>query len=352
MVLGCLAKAGLKEENVTKFQTGGPDGDLGSNEILLSKDKTVAIVDGSGVAYDPKGLDREELSRLAKSRQMIGSFSKSKLGPGGFVVLIAEKDVRLPNGEVVENGRTFRDTFHLHPLAQADFFVPCGGRPEAVNLSNVDKLFDERGKPKFKYVIEGANLFLTQDARMVLEKAGVVLYKDASANKGGVTSSSMEVLAALSMDDAEFHQHMMVPGTEYPPKSYPPFYKKYVEEIQSKIVHNAALEFECIWLEHERSAKPRCLLTDEVSEKINQLNHSIQRSALWDNLALRKRVLAEAIPKSLQELLGLDKIMERVPPNYQKAIFGAFLASTFVYKNGISGGNEFKFFEFMAHYTK
>lgn len=34
-------------------QTGGPDGDLGSNEIKISKDKTIAIVDGSGVLYDP-----------------------------------------------------------------------------------------------------------------------------------------------------------------------------------------------------------------------------------------------------------------------------------------------------------
>ncbi len=44
-----------------------------------------------------------------------------------------------------------------------------------------------------RYVVEGANLFLTQDARLQLEKAGVILYKDASANKGGVTSSSLEV---------------------------------------------------------------------------------------------------------------------------------------------------------------
>jgi hypothetical protein len=36
---------------VTKFQTGGPDGDLGSNEILVSKDRTIAIVDGSGVVW-------------------------------------------------------------------------------------------------------------------------------------------------------------------------------------------------------------------------------------------------------------------------------------------------------------
>ena len=45
-------------------------------------------------------------------------------------------------------------------------------------------MFDEEGKPKFKYIVEGANLFFTQDARLQLEKAGVILFKDASANKG------------------------------------------------------------------------------------------------------------------------------------------------------------------------
>lgn len=55
-VLCLLEKLGIKEEDITKFQTGGPDGDLGSNEILISKDKTTAIVDGSGSIYDPQGL--------------------------------------------------------------------------------------------------------------------------------------------------------------------------------------------------------------------------------------------------------------------------------------------------------
>lgn len=36
-VAGTLRKLGLKEENVTKVMTGGPDGDLGSNEILISR---------------------------------------------------------------------------------------------------------------------------------------------------------------------------------------------------------------------------------------------------------------------------------------------------------------------------
>ena len=38
--------------------TGGPDGDLGSNEILMSKEKIIAIIDGSGVLCDPEGINR------------------------------------------------------------------------------------------------------------------------------------------------------------------------------------------------------------------------------------------------------------------------------------------------------
>jgi hypothetical protein len=40
-----------------------PDGDLGSNEILLANERTIGVVDGSGVLYDPEGLDAEELRR-------------------------------------------------------------------------------------------------------------------------------------------------------------------------------------------------------------------------------------------------------------------------------------------------
>lgn len=42
-VIGLYRKFGLIEDQITKFQTGGPDGDLGSNEIKISKDKTIGI---------------------------------------------------------------------------------------------------------------------------------------------------------------------------------------------------------------------------------------------------------------------------------------------------------------------
>jgi len=345
-VLGCLRKMGLEESEVTKVQTGGPDGDLGSNEITISKDKTKAIVDGSGVLYDPAGLDRPELERLATERQMISEFDESKLGEGGFRVLVGETDVTLPNGEVVESGMKFRNDFHLHPLATADVFVPCGGRPESVNLSNVEQLFFEDGTPKFKIICEGANLFFTNDARMVLEEAGVVLFKDASTNKGGVTSSSKEVLAALALEDEMFAKHMCVTDPANPPQ----FYQEYVQEIQDTVEHLADLEFECIWKEKLKTGRQCYVLTEQVSEKINELNDFVRESdTLWDNVAIRKAVMRQAFPQTLQKLVGLDTLLDKVPESYTRAIFAAFLSSQYVYKHGISA-NEFSFFEFMQPY--
>ena len=65
---------------------------------------------------------------------------------------------------------------------------------------------------RFKYIVEGANLFISENARGLLEDAGIILFKDASANKGGVTSSSFEVMACLGLgvDDKSFTENMTI----------------------------------------------------------------------------------------------------------------------------------------------
>ena len=265
-VLGIQRKLNLDPSQIRKLQTGGPDGDLGSNEILNSNEKYVAIVDGSGVLVDPQGLDRDELIRLAKARIMINNFDTSKLSPEGYRVLVDDTNIRLPNGALIYNGTTFRNTYHLLGGDHYDLFVPCGGRPESIDLTTVNKLIVD-GKSTIPYLVEGANLFITQDAKLRLEKAGCVLYKDASCNKGGVTSSSLEVLASLSFDDEGFTEHMCVreDGT------VPQFYNDYVKEVQAIIRNNARLEFEAIWREHEATGQPRSILSDTLSIAITKL---------------------------------------------------------------------------------
>jgi glutamate dehydrogenase len=343
-VLEILNKLGLKEKSITKVMTGGPDGDLGSNEILISKDKILAIIDGSGVLYDPKGINREELIRLAKKRQMIEQFRTSLLSPKGFRVTLKEKDVALPHGEKVISGLEFRNTFHLHPKFQADLFVPCGGRPASININNWTKLLDKKGNPRFKCIVEGANLFITQDARLRLEEHGVILYKDASANKGGVTSSSMEVFASLALSDQEYTDLMCVHNNRIPA-----FRKKYVQEILELIRENARLEFDIIWKENERKGIPRSVLSDLISEKINSITDAVFSSALFENEALFQSVVECCCPAVLIEHVGFKTILQRVPKAYLKAVFASRLASRYVYENGLDA-NEIHFYNFVQQY--
>lgn len=149
-----------------------------------------SIIDGSGVIHDPAGLDRAELIRLAKGRKMISNFDAAKLGPQGYRVLCDEASVTLPcerhfsrlpwricglrsdenpldaAGEVVTDCTEFRNVAHFR--YKADIFVPCGGRPEAINITNVSQLWDSEGRTKFKYIVEGANLFLTAGGTYLL----------------------------------------------------------------------------------------------------------------------------------------------------------------------------------------
>ncbi|RMZ84539.1 hypothetical protein DV737_g1185, partial [Chaetothyriales sp. CBS 132003] len=341
-VLGIYRKLNLDPATVRKFQTGGPDGDLGSNEILLSNEKYTAIVDGSGVLVDPHGLDRHELIRLAKKRAMVQEYDVGKLSPSGYRVLVDDNNITLKSGEKVHNGTTFRNTFHTREGQDYDIFVPCGGRPESIDLSTCNRLIVD-GKSTIPYIVEGANLFITQDAKLRLEKAGCILYKDASANKGGVTSSSLEVLASLSFDDDGFIQNMCVGADGV----VPAFYQAYVKEVQAIIQRNARLEFEAIWREHEATGTPRSILSDQLSLAITKLDEELQDfTELWDNQTLRLSVLREALPQTLQAKVAMDNILARVPDSYLRAIFGSYLASRFVYEYGATP-SQFAFFNFM-----
>lgn len=354
-VKGIYRKLNLDESKVRKLQTGGPDGDLGSNEILLGQEKYCAIVDGSGVLFDPEGINKEELVRLAKKRAMISQFDVSKLSSGGYRVLVDDNNIKLPSGELVNNGFTFRNLFHLRGGEHFDMFVPCGGRPESIDLTTVNKLIVD-GKSVIPYIVEGANLFITQDAKVRLEKSGCILYKDASANKGGVTSSSLEVLASLSFDEEGFVENMCIreDGT------VPEFYQQYVKQVQETIKLNASLEFEALWREHQQSGVARSALSDRLSIAITKLDEELQNTELWDNIELRRSVLEDALPNLLLQKIGLETILDRVsislhqsclyisncsqvPNNYLRAIFGSYLASRFVYEYGISA-SQFAFF--------
>lgn len=344
-VLGILKKLGIEEQGITKVQTGGPDGDLGSNEILISKDKTLCVIDGSGVLYDPDGIDRKELIRLAKKRLMVEQFDQTRLSKNGFLVHINDRNIKLPDGSEVENGLTFRNTFHLNPILKADLFIPCGGRPNSINIQNWKQLLDENGTPRFKYIVEGANLFLTQQARLALEEKGVIIFKDASANKGGVTSSSLEVLASLALTDEEYQQHLVVKNGKTPE-----FRKNYVNDVLNIVRENSRLEFEVLWKENKKLKTPLAILTDQLSDKINKVSDSIHRSDLCADSTLCRSVVEHHCPPTLVKMVGIDKVLKRVPQNYLRAIVASWLASHFIYEFGLAA-DEIDFHTFLKRFA-
>ncbi|AMD22304.1 HGL036Cp [Eremothecium sinecaudum] len=340
----------LTTTKMNKFQTGGPDGDLGSNEILLSTENEnyVAIVDGSGVLCDNRGINKEELRKLAHERKTISKFDRSKLSGSGFFVSVDETDVMLPNGTIVSNGTTFRNRFHMEIFKfvdHIDLFVPCGGRPASIDTNSLHYYIEKTGKCKIPYIVEGANLFISQPAKVALEKRGCILIKDASANKGGVTSSSMEVLASLALNDEDFlAKFVEVDGKRTP------LYEAYVEEIQEKIKRNAILEFERLWSLNQERKEPISELSNLLSQTINKLNDDLINSEeLWLNdLALRNYLLLnKIIPKLLVDVAGSKAVLENIPVQYLKALLSSYLSSTFVYKYGIDV-NIGKFLEFIG----
>ncbi|GMM33122.1 glutamate dehydrogenase (NAD(+)) [Saccharomycopsis crataegensis] len=346
------------EKVITKFQTGGPSGDLGSNEILLSKpaERYVAIVDGPACVGDPNGLDKSELVRLAKARLDISHYDTTKLSKDGYLIKVDDQDVKLPNGLTFANGVVFRNTFHLRLkdlFGHIDLFVPCGGRPASIDTNNVHTLIDEKtGQSIIPYIVEGANLFITQSAKIELENAGAILFKDASTNKGGVTSSSKEVMASLVLDDETFLSKMCIAqGAAEPPK----FYQDYVKEVQRIIQRNARLEFHALWKLREETGKPFSELSDELSFAINELADALAESdSLWaEDLSFRDAVLNDALPALLLNEVpgGVEGVVKRVPEAYMRRVFSTQVAGEYVYTKG-PGGNPAKFLEFISGLRK
>ena len=155
------------------------------------------------------------------------------------------------------------------------------------------------------------------------------MYPDASANKGGVTSSSLEVLVGLGLTDQEYISNMMfVDGKPTP------FYMNYVHDIQDIIGRNAEGEFEAIWREHMETSKPRSIISTDLSTTLNSISEDIENTNLYDQERLRNTVLGHVFPPTLVRQVGMDELIQRVPSSYLKSAFAAQVAASFVYAKG------------------
>lgn len=102
------------------------------------------------------------------------------------------------------------------------------------------------------------------------------MFKDASTNKGGVTSSSMEVLAALSVDEADLLKYFCVKNDGTIPK----LYEEYVNEIIKRVEENARLEFEYVYKQITEKGEYSNVATNKLSVVMNDLFDVINNSQL------------------------------------------------------------------------
>jgi len=294
--------------------TGGPDGDVAGNELkILHREygdnaKVVGIADGTGCAEDPDGLNWEELLRLVESDLPIDQFDPSKLKANGVVHKVdTEEGVKARN--------------NMHNRIQADAFIPAGGRPNSMNANNYKHFLNADGTPSAPLIVEGANLFVTEEARQMLyEDAGVVIVKDSSANKAGVITSSYEICAAMLLSEQEFTDNK----------------DQIVNEVLDKLHEYAKMEAELLFREYENVGGSLPDLSKVVSSTVNAttdaLTEALDSFSKEDKDKLLPLFRAH-LPKTMAEM-AFDKVHERVPAQYITNAIASCLASKLVYKEG------------------
>ncbi len=318
----CLSYLGLnpRQTDFTVKLTGGPDGDVAGNAIkILIREyrqhaKIVSIGDGFGCAFDPEGLDHDELIRLVREARSIVEFNPEKLSKAEGAFLRKADD---------DEGVALRND--LHNRVYADVFIPAGGRPATINIDNWEKYLDKTGKPSSRAIVEGANIFLTGDARLKLEEKGVIIMKDSSANKAGVICSSYEIIASLILTMDEFAE----------------IREQYIREVLAILRQKADLEANLLLREFDARNKqtPLSKLSLEISKEINDLSDIIQE-ALSEGLKdepehqIYEDLLLAYCPRSLSKKYA-DRITHEIPLRHRIALLSAHIASSIVYREGL-----------------
>ena len=318
---------------------GGPGGDVAGNmmKLLLAKKadssyvhpllKIVAITDGPAVIYDPEGIDREELGKLVLKANL-DSFDPAKLqGDGAYMLFSKEvnKKYRLverqkgKNFERKVDRNEYMSIFQNNLYNYADIFMPCGGRPSTLNINNyMDYLPD--GVPSSRAIVEGGNSFITPDARIKLQDAGIPIVKDASANKCGVITSSFEILSGLLLSEEEFRKEK----------------DAIVSEVLEKLANLAQGEAEWLFTAHNETGKYLTDLTEELSSTINSKNFAIAEYFTQNPDKLDNRIILAHLPRTLATKYA-DRI-DRLPAEYRVVIASVELATRIIY--GLGGSLE------------
>jgi len=322
--------------------TGGPSGDVAGNAMRRLIDnhpmaRIVSVVDGPGILYDPRGVDRSELRRLTL-KEDITAFVPEKLNPGGFLVhkhhrrqenlrILHRMLIRTKVG--VEERWITSDEFQRHVqklifALECDLFLPCGGRPETIDDQNWSWMLDKQGKPSVKLIVEGANSFLTPKARLELQDKGVTILRDATANKCGVIASSYEIIANLLLSDREFGAHK----------------EQYVKDVLS-ILNRRATEETILIFKRWRSSNGRRRFTEismDISHEINKeyadLFRLFQDRPELIERPLYRKVMLNHLPAIIASRRNFRSRLAKLPLKIKCAILASEIASMITYRGG------------------
>lgn len=322
----------LYRSHFSLTMTGGPDGDVASNIIKILYNSCrkyahfLAIKDKSGIAYDPEGLDIEELYRLAHLGLPIEYFRSESLSDRGWIVSIENgahffRSKSQDKKSGTEYGQLYLDYIFT---IQADLFLPAGGRPGTLSSQNIHSFFQKNQAPSTPLIIEGANLFITQDARDVLEKKAVFIVKDSSANKGGVISSSYEVLCGLILSEKEFMDHKSQIVTQI------------IDVIHESCLLEAKLLFSLI---DNGMTKNLVASSMEISRKMLNFRYTIALLLQeWDPRNSKNQeadpflVILKAYLLPFLRDEYFDRVVKKLPLFHQRASVAAFLSSQYFYR--------------------
>jgi len=299
--------------------TGGPDGDVAGNLMrILFRDyganvRIVGVADGSGCAEDPAGLPQSELMRLFEAALPIAALDATKLGPEGLLhTLDTEEGVMRRNS--------------MHSRVKADVFVPAGGRPNTIHKGNWREFLDPvTGEPSSPLVVEGANIFITPEARQALHEHGRVrIVKDSSANKCGVITSSFEICASMLLEEREF---LAIKA-------------ELVSDVLQRLRELARLEAELLFREYNNHAGSLPHVSERISRAINRAKEAIGASLAGMQRGdetyrlLMPLFLEKHLPRKLVEVAG-DRVDSRIPLDYVRNAFASCLASRLLYREGV-----------------
>ncbi len=332
-----------KEEELNLMITGGPDGDLGANEIQCYKGNICLVIDGGSILFDPLGLDKKELMKIAfmrnsSPRANSTTFPLEKLSAEGFMVPLSAKNISLPDGTFIEDGALFHRTFITNVknrkyIRQANIqaFIPCGGFKDTVNQRNVKKFIEIFHELKF--VVEGANVFFDDVARRYIATAtDIKQVKDSTANKGGVFSSSIaEVLTGFLFHDTYEKELLNDPKTRW----------ALIKDIIHLVEWYSRLETDLLLQIYDADATvPLFDLSERTSEQIFALQDLLvgQLDKILADEELVWLVMTHYVPSVLIRKLGRETIMAifNTPElqAYRDAIVTKKIASMAFYRFG------------------